>query len=117
QPQTRSVVFVRGFSFFGQGQSNAMAFISLQPWDERPGEANNALALVGKANMALSQVKEAMIFTLNPPSIPSLGVAAGFTFKLQDRAGLGQEALVNARNQLLAAATQSSLLAAVRPEG
>jgi multidrug efflux pump len=117
QPQTRSVVFIRGFSFFGQGQSNAMAFVSLKPWDERPGDENNALTLVGKANMALSQVKQAMIFTLNPPSIPSLGVAAGFTFKLQDRAGQGPEALVKARNQMLGAASQSPLLSAVRPEG
>jgi multidrug efflux pump len=117
QPQTRSIVFVRGFSFFGQGQSNAMAFVSLQPWDERPGEENNALTLVGRANAALSQVKQAMIFTLNPPSIPALGVAAGFTFKLQDRAGLGQQALVQARNRLLAAASQSPVLTAVRPEG
>jgi multidrug efflux pump len=44
-------------------------------------------------------------------------VAAGFTFKLQDRAGLGQEALVNARNQMLVAASKSPLLTAVRPEG
>ncbi|HEY0685415.1 MAG TPA: efflux RND transporter permease subunit [Steroidobacter sp.] len=117
QPQTRSIVFIRGFSFFGQGQSNAMSFVSLKPWEDRPGEANNALTLVGKANTALSQVKQAMIFTLNPPSIPSLGVAAGFTFKLQDRAGLGREALLNARNQMLVAASQSPLLSAVRPEG
>ncbi len=117
QPQMQSIVFIRGFSFFGQGQANAMSFISLQPWDERPGDENNALTLVGKANAALSQIKEAMVFTLNPPSIPSLGVAAGFTFKLQDRAGLGQDALLAARNQLLAAAVRSPLLAAVRPEG
>jgi len=117
QPQTRSIVFIRGFSFFGQGQSNAMAFVSLTPWDERPGEQNNALTIVGKANAVLSQVKQAMIFTLNPPSIPSLGVAAGFTFKLQDRGGLGQQALVDARNQMLIAASKSPLLTAVRPEG
>ncbi|WP_129645380.1 efflux RND transporter permease subunit [Peristeroidobacter agariperforans] len=117
QPQTRSIIFIRGFSFFGQGQSNAMAFVSLTPWDERPGEQNNALTIVGKANAALSQVKQALIFTLNPPSIPSLGVAAGFTFKLQDRSGLGQEALLKARNQILMAANQSALLTAVRPEG
>jgi len=117
QPQTRSIVFIRGFSFFGQGQSNAMAFISLEPWDERPGAENNALTLVGKANAVLSQVKQAMIFTLNPPPIPSLGVAAGFTFKLQDRAGLGPEALLDARNQVLAAASRSPVLTAVRPEG
>ncbi|WP_116810999.1 efflux RND transporter permease subunit [Steroidobacter cummioxidans] len=117
QPQTSSIVFVRGFSFFGQGQSNAMSFVTLTPWAERPGEQNNALTLVDKANVALSQVKQAMIFTLNPPSIPSLGVAAGFTFKLQDRAGHGQPALVSARNQILGAAMKSPLLSAVRPEG
>jgi multidrug efflux pump len=117
QPQTRSVIFIRGFSFFGQGQSNAMAFVTLTPWDERPGQQNNALTIVGKANAVLSQVKQALVFTLNPPSIPSLGVAAGFTFKLQDRSGLGQEALVNARNQMLVAASKSPVLTAVRPEG
>ncbi len=117
RPQMQSIVFVRGFSFFGQGQANAMAFISLKPWDERAGEENNALTLVAAANAALSQIKEAMVFTLNPPSIPSLGVAAGFTFKLQDRAGLGQEALLTARNQLLAGASRSPVLSAVRPEG
>ena len=116
-PQTRSIVFIRGFSFFGQGQSNAMAFVTLTPWDQRPGQQNNALTLVGKANMALSRIQQALIFTLNPPSIPSLGVAAGFTFKLQDRAGHGQQALVAARNQMLAAASQSPVLTAVRPEG
>ena len=52
-----------------------------------------------------------MVFTLNPPSIPELGVASGFTFKLQDRAGLGNAALLEARNQLLGAASQSPLLA------
>ena len=117
QPQVRSITFIRGFSFFGQGQANAMAFVSLKPWDERSGEENNALALVGRANAALSQVRQAMVFTLNPPSIPSLGVASGFTFKLQDRAGLGAGALLNARNQLLMGASRSPLLTAVRPEG
>src|SRR3546814_13403906 len=56
-------------------------------------------------------------FPLNPPSISSLGIAGGFTFKLQDRAGLGQEALLAARNQLLGVASQSEKLQGVRPEG
>ena len=117
QPQVRSVAFIHGFSFFGQGQANAMAFINLEPWDDRPGEENGALALVGRANAALSAIKQAMVFTLNPPAIPSLGVASGFTFKLQDRAGLGREALLEARNRMLGAANSSPLLMAVRPEG
>jgi multidrug efflux pump len=117
QPQVRTITFIRGFSFFGQGQANAMAFVSLKPWNERPGAQNNALTLVGKANQAWQQLRQAFVFTINPPSIPSLGVATGFTFKLQDRAGRGAQALLQARNQLLAAASQSPVLTAVRPEG
>ena len=110
QPQTKNVVFVRGFSFFGQGQSNAMAFVSLHPWEERKGEENSAGSLVDRATRTLFGIKQAMVFTLNPPSIPELGVASGFTFKLQDRAGQERQALIDARNQLLGAASQSPVL-------
>ena len=117
QPQVKTITFIRGFSFFGQGQANAMSFVTLHPWDERPDEENSALALVGRASGALAGVQQARIFVLNPPSIPGLGVASGFTFKLQDRAGRGRVELLAARNQLLAAASQSPLLTGVRPEG
>lgn len=116
-PQIDNVVFIHGFSFFGQGQAHAMSFASLLPWDERPGVENSAQTLVQQAMGALSSIKEATVFVLNPPSIPSLGVAGGFSFKLQDRAGAGSEALLAARNQLLGAASQSELLVGVRPEG
>ncbi|HEY4366191.1 MAG TPA: efflux RND transporter permease subunit [Steroidobacteraceae bacterium] len=117
QPQVETIVFVRGFSFFGQGQANAMSFVSLHPWEQRKGSQNTADAVVGKAMGALMAIKQAMVFTLNPPSIPELGVASGFTLKLEDRAGQGNAALLNARNQLLGAASKSPLLAGVRPEG
>jgi multidrug efflux pump len=117
QPQVKTIVFVRGFSFFGQGQANAMSFVSLQPWEDRKGHENTADALVGKAMGTLLSIKQAMVFTLNPPSIPELGVASGFTMKLEDRAGQGNAALLNARNQLLGAASQSAVLTGVRPEG
>src|SRR5690606_8808933 len=115
-PQVQNIVFVRGFSFFGQGQAHAMSFVTLRPWDERPGEENSALALVDRAMGALSRVKEAMVFALNPPAIPGFGVASGFTFMLQDRAGQGRDALLAARDQLLGLAARSPVLAQVRPE-
>src|SRR3546814_16132637 len=64
-----------------------------------------------------TSIKEAMVFALNPPAIAELGIAGGFTFKLEDVGGNGAEALFNARNRLLAAASQSPILAGVRPEG
>ena len=115
--QVADIVFVRGFSFFGQGQSSAIAFINLKPWEEREGAENSAETIAGMAMGALMEVKEAFVFTLSPPSIPELGIASGFTFKLEDRAGNGYEALVAARNQMLGMASQSPVLAGVRPEG
>ena len=116
-PLVDSVVFIHGFSFFGQGQAHAMAFVSLIPWAERSGEENSAQTLVQKAMGALSSIKEATVFVLNPPSIPSLGVAGGFTLKLEDRGGMGAEALRAARDELLVAANNNPLLLGVRPEG
>ncbi|WP_421683260.1 multidrug efflux RND transporter permease subunit [Stutzerimonas urumqiensis] len=117
QAYVEDVTVVYGFSFFGQGQAHAMSFVSLAPWEERPGDDQSAMALVRQAMGTFSTIKEARVFALNPPSIPSLGVAGGFTFKLEDRAGLGPEALMRARNQLIADANQSPVLEGVRPEG
>ncbi|HEY9578876.1 MAG TPA: efflux RND transporter permease subunit [Rhizorhapis sp.] len=108
---------IRGFSFFGQGQANAMMFTTLKPWGERKGSENSSVTLVGKANGAFMAIKEALVFALNPPAIQELGTASGFTFKLEDVGGKGEAALIKARNQLLAGASQSPLLTGVRPEG
>ena len=116
QPQVANMVVVRGFSFFGQGQSSAISFIPLHPWDERKGKENSADTLAGKAMGAMMQIKEAMVFSLAPPSIPELGTASGFTMKLEDRTGQGQKALLDARNQLLGLAAQSKIVVGVRPE-
>ncbi len=117
QPQVQNVFVVRGFSFFGQGQGNAIAFVNLKPWDERKGVDNKADAIVGRAMGAFMQIKQAMVFALNPPAIQELGTAGGFTFKLQDRGGHGHKALAAAQGQLLGLASQSAVLTGVRPEG
>jgi multidrug efflux pump len=117
QPQVRNVASVTGFSFFGQGQSAALSFVDLKPWDERSGEANSASALVRRANAAFRQIPEAIIFALDPPPIPSLGNATGFTMKIQDRSGVGGEALQQAARRMMIEASQSPLLAGVRAEG
>ncbi|MBT9485901.1 MAG: efflux RND transporter permease subunit, partial [Rubrivivax sp.] len=117
QPEVESMVGVLGFSFSGQGQNAALAFVTLKDWDQRPNPENSAQALAGRAFGALMGIRDAFIFPLSPPPIPELGQASGFNFRLQDRAGQGHEALVAARNQLLGMASQSKVLAQVRPDG
>jgi len=117
QPEVKSMVGVLGFSFSGQGQNAALAFVTLKDWSERKGPAHSAPAIAGRAFGALMRIRDAFIFPLSPPPIPELGHASGFSFRLQDRAGNGHEALVAARNQMLGMAAQSKVLAQVRPDG
>ena len=112
-----SVFSVQGFSFAGMGQNAGMAFIKLTDWEERTDEESLAGAIAMRGMAAMSQVKDAFIFVMAPPAMPELGIAAGYSFFLQDNAGLGHEALLDARNQLLGMAGQSELLANVRPNG
>ncbi len=115
-PAVEHAIAVLGFSFSGNGQNAALVFTPLKDWAERD-KSQSADAIAGKAFGAFSQIKDAIVFPLNPPPIPELGNATGFTFRLQDRAGLGHDALVQARNQILGMASQSKVLAGVRPEG
>jgi multidrug efflux pump len=117
QPEVAKVVGVAGFSFFGKGQDAAIAFVRLKDWDERTDEAQHALGVAQKANMALFSVKQALIFALNPPPIPELAAVGGFDLRLQDRSNLGRDKLMEARNLVLGLASKDPRLAGVRPEG
>jgi multidrug efflux pump len=117
QPQVEQVIAVLGFSFFGSGQNAAMMFVDLKPWEERSGRGDAAQAVAGRAMAEFSQYQDATIFALNPPTIRELGNASGFALRLQDRAGRGHGALLQARNQLLGLAAQDPAVTGVRPEG
>ncbi|MBS0309640.1 MAG: efflux RND transporter permease subunit, partial [Proteobacteria bacterium] len=117
QPAVEHVVAVTGFSFSGNGQNAGLAFTPLIDWNKR-GADQSATAIAGRAMGTLSKIRDAIIFPLNPPPIRELGNAVGFNFRLQDRAGLGHDALLAARNQLLDMANKSSVLKkGVRSEG
>ncbi|CAJ1929553.1 efflux RND transporter permease subunit [Aeromonas salmonicida] len=112
-----SVLTVAGFSFAGSGQNSGMAFIKLKDWKERSSPDRSANAIIGRAMGYLFSIKEAQVFAFNLPPIPELGTATGFDFYLQDRAGLGHDKLMAARNQLLGMAAQDPNLERVRPNG
>jgi len=117
QPEVQSMVGVLGFSFSGQGQNAGLAFVTLKDWDERKQPSQQADALAKRAFGALSGIRDAFIYPLSPPPIPELGNASGFSFRLQDRAGAGSEALLAARNQMLGMASKNPVLTQVRPDG
>jgi multidrug efflux pump len=112
-----SIFTVAGFSFGGNGQNTGIAFVRLKDWAERPGKEGRANAVVGRAMGTFSQIRDAFVFAFAPPAVLELGNASGFDLQLQDQAGVGHDALMAARNQLLGMASKNPALVGVRPNG
>ncbi|MBI5781590.1 MAG: efflux RND transporter permease subunit [Rhodocyclales bacterium] len=117
QPEVQNTIGIVGFSFLGRGQHSGLLFVRLKDWSERTAPESSAQALIQKANRHFAPLKEAIIFAINPPAIPEMAAIGGFDFRLQDRAGLGREALNAAKDQALQLAAQEPRLSNVRLEG
>lgn len=117
QKQFDSMFSVIGFNFFGQGQSAALSFVMLKPYEDRKHGEDKVEAVIGKTFGATAGITGASIFALNPPAIQSLGNATGFTMKIQDRTGSDPAGLQAAMGAIMAQASQSKILTGVRPEG
>ncbi len=116
EPAVKSATVISGFSFSGGGQNAGLAFMTLKDWAER-GPEDSAQAIAERANGALGGVTDANIMALSPPAVQGLGNSTGFSFRLQDRGGLGQNALAAARDQLLGAIMGSPVFMMAYPEG
>ncbi|HKS82515.1 MAG TPA: multidrug efflux RND transporter permease subunit [Candidatus Acidoferrales bacterium] len=78
---------------------------------ELPGATANTV--LADLRTRLSVIKDARVLTIPPPPVPGLGSAGGFKMMLEDRAGLGSEALVRAANNLVTAANKDPHFAGV----
>ena len=101
----------------GNGQNVARMFIRLKDWSERDSKTGTSFAIIERATKAFNQIKEARVIASSPPAISGLGSSAGFDMELQDHAGAGHDALMAARNQLLALAAENPELTRVRHNG
>jgi multidrug efflux pump len=117
QPGAAGVVSVTGYSFSGNGQNGGLLFIPLKDWNERKTPELSSVGMATKAMMLMGMIKDAIVFTVNPPAIRELGNATGFSLRLQDRTGQGHDALLAARNQLLGMLSKSPVIKSARPEG
>ena len=113
-----SVFAISGFSFMGSGQNAGMAFVKLKDWDDRKGDENTAQSIANRAMAMNMMIPEAsLIFPMAPPPIQGFGNASGFDMQLKDVGGVGHQALLDARNQLMGMAMQNPTIAMIRPGG
>lgn len=113
-----SVFAISGFSFMGSGQNAGMAFVKLKDWDDRKGDENTAQSIANRAMAMNMMIPEAsLIYPMVPPPIQGFGNASGFDMQLKDVGGVGHQALLDARNQLMGMAMQNPTIAMIRPGG
>ncbi len=112
-----SVLAVAGFSFAGGGQNNGLAFVRFKPWSERRSADLRIDAVTQRSNAAFAKIRDANVIAFAPPAVIELGNATGFDLMLKDQGNLGHDALMNARNKLLALAGKDDHLVGVRPNG
>jgi hydrophobe/amphiphile efflux-1 (HAE1) family protein len=72
-----------------------------------------AASMLAKLRQSLSVIKEAHVLVIQPPPVQGLGSAGGFKMMLEDREGLGSEALVHATNALISAANKDPAFAGI----
>ncbi len=112
-----SIMTVSGVSISGFGQNSGMSMIKLKDWSERKSSDQSVFAIAERASRHFADVPDALIFAFAPPAVLELGTATGFEFELIDRAGVGHEALMAARDELLRKANQHPVLQMVRHSG
>lgn len=101
----------------GNGQNVARLFVRLKNWEDRPGADNTSFAIIERATKAFRDIKEARVIAVSPPAITGMGNSSGFDMELQDHSGVGHDALMQARDRLLAMADVNPALSRVRHNG
>jgi hydrophobe/amphiphile efflux-1 (HAE1) family protein len=111
QPDVVSINMITGQN---GDQSSARAFVMLTEWAARKTKEQSSDAIARKATSDLSKIRDARIYVSLPPAVRGLGANAGFNFNLKDTNGLGHDALVKARDQVVQLLGQRKEVANVR---
>ena len=112
-PGVKDVMAVSGMSFMGGGSSSNMGslFVMLEPWNERKSKDESIDAIIAKANEIGDSMQEPIVFSLNPPAIPGLGMTSGLEMQLLDINALGSAQLKQAVDEIRTQAAKDPRIA------
>ena len=98
---------------FMNSSSAGIVFFALEDFDLRHGDELSASAIAQRLQMKFAGIEEAFIAIFPPPPVQGLGTTGGFKLQIEDRAGLGYEALAEVVQQVQQKAWQRPELASV----
>lgn len=114
-PEVVAYTAINGFSMIagGENSNTATFFVILENWNLRKGKGKSVFDIIADFNRRVQSVEEAVVYAVNPPAIPGLGVSGGLALELQDRNNLGTTELENAVDALLVATSGVPQLASM----
>lgn len=85
-PEISDVMAISGFSMMGGGAASNMGTLMtvLKPWKERSGKGQSVFALMDSVDAIAAEFQEAVTFSVNPSSIPGLGMSSGLEMMVLD---------------------------------
>jgi hydrophobe/amphiphile efflux-1 (HAE1) family protein len=109
-PGIAHAVNIVGFSgaTFTRSSNSGAIFVTLDPFEQRAKDPRqSAGAIVGQLFERLSAIQDGAIFVVAPPPVSGIGNAGGFRMMIEDRAGLGSQALQGAVYAMMGAAAKT----------
>ena len=109
QPGVENAVAFPGLSIagFSNSASAGIVFATLKPFHERRSPELSGQAIAMALNREYAQIKDAFIAMFPPPPVAGLGTVGGFKLQIEDRAGLGYDALDAATRAFLTKAGEA----------
>jgi multidrug efflux pump len=85
-------------------------FMPLDDFNKRGSKSLSATAIAEQLNKKFADIPEATIAVFPPPPVQGLGTIGGFRMQIEDRAGLGPQAVYDATQKVIAAAQKDPRL-------
>ena len=100
-------------SGFSVAPNAGIVFFGLQPFAERKTPQLTGPAIAAALNREFAGIQEAMVLAVMPPSVNGLGTIGGFKLFVEDRSGVGYDALSRQLQSLIGQSYQTPGLAGV----
>ncbi|RYX98633.1 MAG: efflux RND transporter permease subunit [Bradyrhizobiaceae bacterium] len=113
EPGVENAIQFPGLSIngFTNSSNSGIVFIGLKSFEERKDKTLSGNAIALSLNKKYAGMQDAFIAMFPPPPVAGLGTIGGFKLQIEDRAGLGYEALNDATKAFIGKAMQQKELA------
>ena len=92
---------------FTNSPNAGIAFVGLKSFEERKGKGLSGKEIAAQLQAEFGSIQGAFVAIFEPPPVNGIGTTGGFKLYLQDRDGLGYDALYAATQALVAKANQT----------